>query len=106
LIVVYRHNLELVTNGRGFMIGFDDIAKHDHDKEYMLKVLFPPGFEGPMRDWFRKTTTETIKEKSVQLFKNDKVRHLDMCRDIANVVPILYIAEVRAFFSSCERFRI
>lgn len=37
--------------------------------------------------------TETIKEKSVQLFKGEKVRHLDMCRDVANVVPILYVAE-------------
>ncbi|KAH8919482.1 cytochrome P450 CYP6004A2 [Atractiella rhizophila] len=89
--VIYLKNLELVTNGRGFMIGWED-DRHDRDKALMLRAMFPAGFEAPMREYFRKCTREMITQKSVNVCGNN-TRILDVVRDVCNTVTIHYIAE-------------
>lgn len=89
----YDGNLQILTNRAGFMIGYDDHARHDPPSKYMHEAFFEPNFEANVRLYFRNGTKKAIVENSLGYDKPKGKKQINIVRDVFNRVPIFWIAD-------------
>ncbi|KAL8276909.1 hypothetical protein RQP46_010737 [Phenoliferia psychrophenolica] len=88
---INNDSIKLITGGRGFMIGFDDKARHDPPSTRMMAAFHQPNFEAETASFFSRHADYQIKKSSLA-YANSTTRQLDIVRDVANVVAIEWIA--------------
>lgn len=89
---IYHHNLDVLTDKAGFMIGFDDKGTHDRMSNFMHEAFFEPGFEQKVRQWYRKETVSHI-HRGVVPYADSPRRQLNVTRDVFNRVPVIWLAD-------------
>lgn len=90
--VMYQAAIRNVTDGHDFLLGWDDAKRHDPRSEILHKIFFEEGFESKVTSFFRTNAAKLIKSHSLK-YSNSTRRSVDIVRDVANVVPILWLAE-------------
>ncbi|KAK0567458.1 hypothetical protein OC844_000256, partial [Tilletia horrida] len=90
--VLYGHNILEVTKGTGFMIQYDDAGQHDPLKSLIYEPFFTDTFEADVKRFFASHTKAQIEKASMSI-PHGKRCQFDIVRDVANVVPILWIAQ-------------
>ncbi|KAE8227785.1 hypothetical protein CF326_g7306 [Tilletia indica] len=88
--VLYGHNILEVTNGSGFMIMYDDHKRHDPLHDVIFEPFFTRYFEDDVMKYFSSHTRSQIEKCAIHCGKRT---HIDVVRDIANVVPITWLAQ-------------
>ncbi|KAE8216067.1 hypothetical protein CF319_g8959, partial [Tilletia indica] len=88
--VLYGHNILEVTNGSGFMIMYDDHKRHDPLHDVIFEPFFTRYFEDDVMKYFTSHTRSQIEKCAIH---SGKRTHIDVVRDIANVVPITWLAQ-------------
>ncbi|KAL3426796.1 linoleate diol synthase [Phlyctema vagabunda] len=89
--VMYQTAIRNCTDGHDFLIGWDDVKRHDARSTILHKVFFEDGFEANVTQFFQKNVANLIKEHSLK-YANHR-RSIDIVRDVTNVTPILWLAE-------------
>ncbi|KAL8290495.1 hypothetical protein RQP46_002753 [Phenoliferia psychrophenolica] len=89
--VLYNTSVDMITAGRGFMIGFDDKDSHDPASARMMAAFYQPNFEKDTSGFFSRLTEHQIKVSSLP-YANSATCRLDIVRDVCNVVAIEWIA--------------
>jgi len=90
--VMYQKAIRKCTDGHDFMIGWDDAERHDSRSKLLHKVFFEEGFEANVTQFFRTNVAKLIKDNSLK-YSSSKRRSINIVRDVANVAPILWLAE-------------
>ena len=91
--VIYGPDMNLCTQGHGFLLSYDDPARHDSDKAMVVHALWPD--METMNDYieFYKTTThDLIKAKS---FTYDGLQgnFVDIVGEVINIAGVHWVAE-------------
>ncbi len=89
--VMYQKAIRQCTDNHDFLIGWDDVKRHDPRAEILHKVLFEEGFEANVTKFFSENVRRLIKESSLKYAGSRRV--IDIVRDVTNVTPILWLAE-------------
>lgn len=89
--VMYMKAIKECTGGFEFLLGWDDVARHDPRSQLLYKIYFDEGFETKLSKFFTETVANLIKEKSLK-YSGSK-RSIDIVRDVTNVAPILWLAQ-------------
>ena len=89
----YDGNLQLLTARAGFMIGWDDHARHDPPSQYMHEAFFEPNFEVNVVKYYRDWTRRMIAESSLAFNQPKGRKQVNVVRDVFNRVPIFWIAD-------------
>lgn len=102
----YKFDMELLTDGYGFMLTFDDKAKHETDKQLVWHALFPnTDAVTKAIQWYKDTTTAMLKQYS---YKYDGVpgTYVDIIKNVVNLVSVHWAADklVCALYYSHTRF--
>ena len=82
------------TDGHKLMLGWDNLEKHDPRSNALHKAFFADNFEDKVYKFFSENVTKLIKKSSLKY--SDSRRSIDIVRDVANVTPILWLAEYYA----------
>lgn len=109
---MYQTAIRNVSEGTEFMIGWDDPKRHDPRSANLHKVFFEEGFEknvtvstnffeivlwhtltwaSQLQAFFGTTVQKLIQKNSLATVKGRK--SIDIVRDVANIAPILWLAE-------------
>ncbi|KAJ6487073.1 heme peroxidase [Mycena vitilis] len=87
------YDMSGLGNGYGFMLTFDQAAKHDPDRALALHALFPTeGSLSQYRTWYRDSVTQLIKERS---WKYDGVpgNYVDIVKSVINTTSVHWAAD-------------
>ncbi|KAL5536114.1 hypothetical protein ACEPAF_4219 [Sanghuangporus sanghuang] len=90
---IYTADMEMLTEGYGFMLTFDDEKKHSADRAFVWHALFPDMDTYKKNvEWFKSKARLMLKEKSV---KYDGVpgTYVDIIRDVVNLVSVHWAAD-------------
>lgn len=79
------------ANGHDFKIGLDDAKQHDEHSKTLQKIFFEDGFEKKVYEFFSTNVEKLIEKNSLSFTTGTK--SIDVVRDVANVTPILWLAE-------------
>lgn len=100
-IQTYTKDMTMLTRNYGFMLVFDEQAKHDRDLAFCWHALVPD--QATMKEytqWYKDTTIRLLNEKK---FSYDGVpgTYVDIVRDVINLVSVHWVADklVRICFS-------
>ena len=90
---IYTADMEMLTNGYGFLLNFDDKKKHDTDLAMVWHALFPDQQTvSSFVDWYKQTTVDMIKQKSIQ-FDGVAGKRVDIVRNVINLVSVHWAAD-------------
>ncbi|KAL8283791.1 hypothetical protein RQP46_005223 [Phenoliferia psychrophenolica] len=88
---LYNDSIKQITGDRGFMIGFDDNARHDPIFARMIKAFQTEDFDDKVHAYVSKQVEYLVKKHSFAT--HDSVtRTIDIVRDVTNVVAVSWIA--------------
>ncbi|KAF9458998.1 heme peroxidase [Collybia nuda] len=88
------YDMKGLGDGYGFILAFDDAARHDRDKALAVHALFPDKDSiDQYRAWYRNSIITKIREKS---WKYDGVPgiYVDIVSDVINATSIHWAADV------------
>ncbi|KAF5365312.1 hypothetical protein D9758_005455 [Tetrapyrgos nigripes] len=88
------YDMKGLGNGYGFMLTFDQAAKHDTDKALVLKALFPDSTSiDTYTKWYKDGVTKRIANSS---FTYDGVpgKYIDIVNDVINDAAIHWAADL------------
>jgi hypothetical protein len=88
--VMYQTAIRNCTNGHDFMIGWDDIKRHDERSNILHKVFFEETFDKNVSEFFRTNVKNLIEKNSLSFTKGR--RSIDIVREVTNITPILWLA--------------
>ncbi|KAG7449917.1 heme peroxidase [Guyanagaster necrorhizus] len=89
----YTDDMNLLTQGYGFMLSFDEKEKHDTDRVMTLKALFPDQeMKAKYVAWYGTKTLELLKRKTFK-YPGLPGNHVDIVRDVINLVSAHWVAE-------------
>lgn len=88
---MYQAAIRNTTGGTEFMIGWDDTKRHDARSEILRKAFFEDGFEDNASLFFSTNVRKLIQKNSLCCVKGRK--SIDIVRDVANITPILWLAD-------------
>jgi cytochrome P450 len=91
LQVMYQASIRNCTNGKDFMIGWDDAKRHDERSRILHDAFFEEGFEKNVSEFFRANVKKLIEKNSLSFTKGR--RSIDIVRDVTNIAPILWLAD-------------
>lgn len=83
---IYTADLDMLTNNYGFMLTYDERAKHDKDRALFWHALFPDQKTvNEVVAWFKQTTHDMI---NAHKFKYDGVEgtFVDIIKNVVNLV--------------------
>ncbi|KAG8925416.1 hypothetical protein FRC02_009696 [Tulasnella sp. 418] len=88
----YEEHMGQLTNGHGYLLAYDEEAKHDADLQLIREALFPDN-EAMQRlaRFYREKTTELINRKSFALIGKN-TRSINIVRDVINLVPVHWVS--------------
>ena len=89
--VMYQAAIRNCTDGHDFMIGWDQLRRHDERSTLLHHVFFEEGFESHVSQYFRTHVRDLIEKSSLSY--PDSRTSIDIVRDVTNVTPILWLAE-------------
>ncbi|KAJ7078001.1 heme peroxidase [Mycena belliarum] len=87
------YDMKGLGNGYGFLLCFDQAAKHDPDRALALHALFPTESSlSQYRQWYRDSVTQLIKERS---WKYDGVpgNYVDIVKSVINTTSVHWAAD-------------
>jgi len=87
------YDMKGLGGGYGFLLCFDQAAKHDPDRALALHALFPSETSlSQYRNWYRDSTIQKIKERS---WKYDGVNgnYVDIVKNVINVTSVHWAAD-------------
>ncbi|KAF8579879.1 heme peroxidase [Ramaria rubella] len=87
------YDMSGLGEGYGFILVFDEKAKHDADKALALHALFPTKDSlTEYSEWYREQTKQKIQERS---WKYDGVpgTYVDIVKDVINIVSVHWAAD-------------
>ncbi|KAK7036088.1 heme peroxidase [Favolaschia claudopus] len=87
------YDMKGLGNGYGFLLCFDQSAKHDPDRALALHALFPTEDSlNQYRTWYRDSISQLIKERS---WKYDGVagNYVDIVKNVINVTSVHWAAD-------------
>ncbi|KAJ6585690.1 heme peroxidase [Mycena capillaripes] len=87
------YDMKGLGNGYGFMLCFDQAAKHDPDRAQALHALFPTESAlSQYRAWYRDSTAQLIKARS---WKYDGIagNYVDIVKSVINVTSVHWAAD-------------
>lgn len=88
---IYGKNLEKLTDGYGYFLGFDNELLHDRDQMMTLFALIPDkGSLSRHASYFGTTAAALIRDKSIQ---NNGHRSVDIVRDVINTTCTRWVCE-------------
>ena len=91
--VIYKADMEMLTEGYGFMLTFDEQKKHDTDKAMVWHALLPDlNVYKQNVEWFKNKTKEMLKEKSVK-YDGVSGTYVDIIRDVINLVSVHWASD-------------
>jgi Cytochrome P450 len=88
--VMYQAAIRKCT-GHDFMMGWDDAKRHDERSTILHKAIFEEGFEKNVSDFFSANVKKLIEQNSLSFTKGRN--SIDIVRDVANITPILWLAD-------------
>ncbi|SJL08734.1 related to Psi-producing oxygenase A [Armillaria ostoyae] len=89
----YTSDMNLLTQGYGFMLSFDEKEKHDSDRAMTLKALFPDQeTKAKYVTWYGAKTLELLKKKSFR-YPGLPGNYVDIIRDVINLVSAHWVSE-------------
>ncbi|KAF9006969.1 hypothetical protein BDQ17DRAFT_1407526 [Cyathus striatus] len=89
----YGPDLKKLTNGYGFLLGFDDAPLHDRDQMMMLYALIPDaGALNRYARTLRNIATEYIQDRS-SFHKESNSSTIDIINDVINAVCTRWVCE-------------
>jgi linoleate 10R-lipoxygenase len=87
------YDMKGLGNGYGFLLCFDQAAKHDADKALALHALFPSADSlEKYRQWYKEGVAQRIKERS-WTYDGVPGRYVDIVKDVINVVSVHWAAD-------------
>lgn len=92
-VQIYTDDMKALTRGYGFMLVFDQPAKHDKDRAFCWHALVPDmNTMNGYTKWYKDMTEQLIAEKQ---FKYDGVdgTYVDIIRDVVNLVSVHWAAD-------------
>jgi hypothetical protein len=89
--VMYQAAIRNCTNGKEFIIGWDDAKRHDERSNILHKAFFEEGFEKNVSEFFSTNVKKLIEKNSLSFTKGR--RSIDIVRDVNNIAPILWLAD-------------
>ncbi|KAJ6476780.1 heme peroxidase [Mycena vitilis] len=87
------YDLSGLGNGYGFMLSFEQAAKHDPDHALAMHAIFPTNSSlDQYRTWYRDSVSKFIKERS---WKYDGVsgNYVDIVKNVINVAAVHWAAD-------------
>ncbi|KAJ7160327.1 heme peroxidase [Mycena filopes] len=87
------YDMKGLGNGYGFLLCFDQAAKHDPDRALALHALFPTEASlSQYRTWYRDSVVQLIKERS---WKYDGVagNYVDIVKSVINTTSVHWAAD-------------
>ncbi|KAJ7133385.1 heme peroxidase [Mycena epipterygia] len=87
------YDMRGLGNGYGFILGFDQSAKHDPDRALALHAIFPTENSlSEYRTWYRDSVTRLIKERS---WKYDGVsgNYIDIVKNVINTTSVHWASD-------------
>ncbi|KAJ7174160.1 heme peroxidase [Mycena crocata] len=87
------YDMKGLGNGYGFLLCFDQAAKHDPDRALALHALFPTESAlSQYRTWYRDSAAQLIKERS---WKYDGVsgNYIDIVKSVINTTSVHWAAD-------------
>ncbi|KAK0439191.1 heme peroxidase [Armillaria borealis] len=89
----YTSDMNLLTQGYGFMLSFDEKEKHSVDRAMTLNALFPDqATKAKYVAWYGAKTVELLKKKSFK-YPGMPGNYVDIVRDVINLVSAHWVAE-------------
>jgi hypothetical protein len=89
--VLYQTASRNVANGHAFVNGFDDPKKQEDRTALLSKAFFEDGFDKNVTEFFSVNVKKLIEKNSLSFGRGR--RYLDVVRDVANIAPILWLAD-------------
>lgn len=89
--VMYQSAVRVCTDGHDFMLGWDEEKRHNERSKILHSVFFEDNFEANVKEFFTTNVRDLIKKSSLKY--SGSRRSVDIVRDVANVTPILWLAE-------------
>ncbi|KAI5476094.1 linoleate diol synthase [Pseudohyphozyma bogoriensis] len=89
--VFYNDAILQVTNNKGFLIGFDDEATHNKLRAPFARAFHQTNFRQDVMDFFTAHITAGVKKSSIPL-PGTNTYHLDIARDVTNIVAVQWVA--------------
>jgi len=89
--VMYQAAIRNCTDGHDFLIGWDDVKRHDERSNILHQVFFEEGFEKNVSAFFSTNVKKLIGKNSLSFSKGRK--SIDIVRDVTNITPILWLAD-------------
>jgi cytochrome P450 len=89
--VTYQHAIRDCSQGHDFLMGWDESKLHDRRSDILKKALFETDFEKNVSEFFADHVNTLIRYNTLS-FTSGK-RSFDFARDVANIVPIEWLAE-------------
>ncbi|KAI8589889.1 linoleate diol synthase [Geranomyces variabilis] len=88
----YNKAIKNVSEGKEFIIGWDDKQQHDTRSKILHEAFYYPEFDEELIRFYQHTIPLLI-EKRTLAFTNSKKRQIDIVRDVCNTAPILWISQ-------------
>lgn len=89
--VVYSAAIRSISSkDYGFMLGFDDVKRHDIDRALMDGTVFPEGYIDDFTKFYTDTIDGLIRENSWP--QTGTVRNLDFVRDCSTMASVYWVA--------------
>jgi cytochrome P450 len=89
--VSYQHAIHDCTQGHDFLLGWDESKLHDQRSDILKKALFETDFDKNVSEFFGDHVNTLIRYNTLSFTKGKK--SFDFARDVANIVPIEWLAE-------------
>jgi len=89
--VMYQTTIRNCTNGQDFLIGWDDTKRHNERSNILHKVFYEEAFDKNVSEFFCTNVKKLINKNSLSFTKGRK--SIDIVRDVANITPILWLAD-------------
>lgn len=89
----YKADMELLTDGYGFMLTFDDYKRHETDKQLVWHALFPnKDAVDKSIQWYKEKTVAMLKQYS---YSYDGVpgTYVDIIKNVVNLVSVHWAAD-------------
>ncbi|KAJ3150057.1 hypothetical protein HDU86_006781 [Geranomyces michiganensis] len=88
----YNKAIRNVSDGKEFIIGWDDQQQHDTRSKILHEAFYYPEFEQDLIKFYKQTIPVLIKQRTLE-FSNSGRRQIDIVRDVCNTAPILWLAQ-------------
>ncbi|KAI8816475.1 linoleate diol synthase [Fimicolochytrium jonesii] len=89
---MYNKAIPTVSDGKQFLIGWDNQQQHDVRSKILHSAFYYPEFEDDLIRFYKQTIPVLIKKKTLA-FANSTRRQIDIVRDVCNTAPILWLAQ-------------